>query len=190
MNYDEMLKNRRSVRVYTDRLVTTGMLKDIIRESTLAPSSGNNQPWKFIIVNDRAMMKRISDESKKNLVARIESNPTDYIRKYEQALRNEQFNVFYNAPALVILAGPCDYRNLLIDCALCAAYIMNACVSCGLGTCWVNLGSDIRDQSLLGELGITPDLAIVAPIILGYPRDIPPVPRREEPVILKVIEGQ
>ncbi|HOD13801.1 MAG TPA: nitroreductase family protein [Spirochaetota bacterium] len=190
MNYDELLKNRRSVRMYTDRMVNTGVLKDIIRESTLAPSSGNSQPWKFVIVNDRAMMKRVSDESKKNLVARIEANPADYIKRYEQALRNEEYNVFYNAPALIILAGPRDYRNLLIDCALCAAYIMNASVSRGLGTCWVNLGSDIRDQALLGELGITPDLAIVAPIILGYPRDIPAAPKREEPVILKVIEGR
>ena len=188
MNYDELLKNRRSVRVYTEAPVATETLKDIVRESTLAPSSGNNQPWKFVIVNDRAMMKRISDESKKNLVARIEANPADYVKKYEQALRNEQYNVFYNAPALIILAGQRDWRNLLVDCALCAAYLMNACAARGLGTCWVNLGSDIRDAALRGELGLTPDLAIVAPVIVGHPQSIPAMPRREEPVILKVID--
>jgi nitroreductase len=187
MNYEELLKNRRSVRLYTDAPVATQMLKDIIKESTLAPSSGNNQPWRFVIVNDKATMRRISDESKKNLVTRIEANPADYIKRYEQALRNEEYNVFYNAPALIILAGQRDYRNLLIDCALCAAYLMNACASRGLGTCWVNLGSDIRDAAILGELGLAPDLAIVAPIIVGYPQNIPPVPKREEPIILKVI---
>lgn len=189
MNYDELLKARRSVRAYTDEPVAMQMLKDIIRESTLAPSSGNNQPWRFVIVNDKSMMKRISDESKKNLVARIEANPAEYIKKYEQSLRNEQYNVFYNAPALIILAGPRDYRNLLVDCALCAAYIMNAAAARGLGTCWVNLGSDIRDAALLSDLGITPDLAVVAPIIVGRPQSMPPVPKREEPVILKVING-
>lgn len=188
MNYDELLKKRRSVRVFTDKPVATEMLKDIIRESTLAPSSGNNQPWRFVIVNNMAMMKRISDESKKNLLARIEANPGDYIKRYEQALRNEQYNVFYNAPALIILAGKRDYRNLLIDCALCAAYIMNAAAARGLGTCWVNLGSDIRDAAILGELGVTSDLAIVAPIIIGHPQSIPPAPKREEPVVLNIVE--
>ena len=121
--------------------MTTETLKEIIRESTLAPSSGNSQPWKFVIVNNMAMMKRISDESKKNLLARIEANPNDYAKRYEAALRNENYNVFYNAPALIILAGPRDYKNLLVDCALCAAYLMNAAAARGLGTCWVNLGS-------------------------------------------------
>lgn len=187
MEYNDLLKNRRSVRAYLDRPVATELLLEIIRESTLAPSSGNSQSWRFIVVNDMAMMKRISDESKKNLIARIEANPADYASRYETALRNEKYNVFYNAPSLVIIAGPRDYKNLLVDCALCAAYFMNGAASRGLGTCWVNLGAVIQDQVLLDELGITPDLAIVAPVITGYPRAVPAVPRREEPVILKII---
>jgi nitroreductase len=189
MEYNELLKRRRSVRAYLDKTVATELLKEIIKESTCAPSSGNNQPWRFVIVNNMAMMKRISDESKKNLLARIEANPGDYIQRYESALRNDNYNVFYNAPALVILAGRRDYRNLLVDCALCAAYLMNAAAAHGLGTCWVNLGSDIRDESLLGELGLAPDLAVVAPIIIGYPQGIPPMPKREEPVYLGIIEN-
>ncbi len=187
MEYNDLLKNRRSVRAYLDREVPTQLLLEIIRESTLAPSSGNNQMWRFVIVNNTAMMKRISDESKKNLLARIEANPDDYAGRYETALRNEAYNVFYNAPALVILLGPRDYKNLFVDCALCAAYVMNAAVARGLGTCWVNLGSVVQDRPLLDELGITPDLAIVAPIIIGYPRSVPPAPKREEPVILRII---
>lgn len=188
MEYNDLLKNRRSVRIYLERPVQTGLLLEIIRESTLAPSSGNSQLWKFVIVNNMAMMKRISDESKKNLIARIEANPGDYAGRYETALRNEGYNVFYNAPALVIIAGPRDYKNLFVDCALCAAYFMNGAAARGLGSCWVNLGAVIQDPVLLEEMGITPDLAIVAPIIAGYPKSIPPVPKREEPVILNVIE--
>ncbi|MBP7735667.1 MAG: nitroreductase family protein [Spirochaetes bacterium] len=189
MEYNELLMKRRSVRAYLDKPVPTELLKEIIKESTCAPSSGNNQPWRFVIVNNTAKMKRISDESKKNLLSRIEADPAIYIKRYEQALRNEDYNVFYNAPSLIILAGPRDYRNLKVDCALCAAYLMNAAAAHGLGTCWVNLGSDIRDANLLGELGITPDLAIVAPIIVGYPQGIPPMPKREEPVFLGIIES-
>ncbi|HRS76350.1 MAG TPA: nitroreductase family protein [Spirochaetota bacterium] len=187
MDYGELLEKRRSVRAFMEKGVPTDLLREIIKESTLAPNSGNNQVWRFVIVNNREMMKRISDESKKNLVARIDENPEDYAKRYENILRNESYNVFYNAPALVLLLGPRDYKNLLVDCALCASYFMNGAAARGLGTCWVNLGAVIQDPALLEELGITPDLAIVAPIIIGYPRSIPPAPKREEPVILKVI---
>lgn len=188
MEYAELLKKRRSVRLYEDRPVTAGLLREIIRESTLAPSSGNNQPWRLVIVVNRDMMRRISDESKKNLVARIEANPGDYIVRYETALRNREYNVFYNAPALVIVAGPRGYRNLLVDCALFAGYLMNAAAARGLGSCWVNLGSDVRDPGLRSELGLGEEDQIVAPVIIGYPAQVPPAPVRKEPVILSTIE--
>lgn len=56
-----------------------------------------------------------------------------------------------------------------------------------LGTCWVDLGSRIYDSKLREEIGLTDDLAIVAPIIIGYPEAIPAIPPRNEPVILKTI---
>lgn len=187
MDYSGLIKNRRSIRLYKDQPVSTDLLKEIVEESTLAPSSGNSQLWKFVIVNNREVMKRISDEGKRTILARIRENPDDYAVKYEKTLSNEDYNVFYNAPALIIVAGPKDYKNLMVDCALCAGYIMNAAVSRGLGTCWINFASDLRDAALLDELGLTPDLKIVAPLIIGYPQNIPAVPARQQPAILKVI---
>lgn len=188
MNYSELLKNRRSIRHYKEKQVSTELLKEIITESTLSPSSGNNQYWKFIIVNDATMMKRISDDSKKNLLARIKGNPNDYAVKYQNALKRDDFNVFYNAPALVIIIGPTNYKNLFVDCALCAAYFMNAAVVRGLGTCWVNLGAVIKDTQILAELGMPEDYTIVAPIIIGYPETIPHEPLRKEPDIIRIID--
>ena len=188
MDYNELIKNRRSIRDYKDQPVSIDILKEIVKESTLAPTSGTGQPWEFVIVNNRDMIKRISDESKKNLVARIEADPTDYIKKYEGGLRSDKFNVFYNAPALIIIGGPQNHKMLLVDCALFVVYVMNAAAVRGLGTCWINLGSDVRDPALRKELGMSPDYKIVAPIIIGYPKGIiPPAPKREEPVILKIV---
>ena len=188
MDYNELFTRRRSIRNFKDIPVATDILLEIIYESTFAPNAANSQQWKFVVVNNRDMIKRISDESKKNLLKRIEENPADFVKRYETVLRKTGYNVFYNAPALIIIAGPSDYRSLLIDSALCAAYIMFAAVSRGLGTCWVNLGSDIRDPQLRSELGLAADLKIVAPVIIGYPESIPPAPSRERPAILKVIK--
>ena len=187
MDYNELLIKRRSVRNYKDESVSENILLEIIRESTLAPNASHSQKWKFTIVNNKNFIKRISDESKSNILKRIDDNPADYAKKYETILRNPDYNVFYNAPALIIISGPADYKNLLIDCSLCAAYLMHGAADRGLGTCWVNLGSDVRNPGIREELGLTDELKIVAPIIIGYPVSIPQAPRREPPVILKII---
>jgi len=187
MQFTEMLKYRRSIRRYQDKPVPLEIIDDLIRVSTFAPNAGNEQPWKFIVVNNREMLQRMSDESKKNILARIAENPGDYAKRYKGMLKNEAFNVFYNAPCLVIILGPAALKNLYVDCALAAGYFMMAATSRGLGTCWINLGKEIRDPEMIRELGIPDDCTIVAPIILGYPEKIPSAPKRREPEILKII---
>tara|TARA_B100000614_G_scaffold250694_1_gene261241 strand:+ start:607 stop:1173 length:567 start_codon:yes stop_codon:yes gene_type:complete len=188
MGFDALIKNRRSVRKFTDKQVDIEIVKELIRQSTFAPSAGNEQPWKFIVVNDKSMIQKISDESKKNILARVEANPDDYAKKYRGMLRKETFNVFYNAPCLVMILGEAGLKNLLVDCALAASYFMMAAAARGLGTCWVNLGTQIHDPAMKKALGIPDDCDIVAPIILGYPEKIPPVPGRKEPDMLKIIQ--
>ena len=78
-------------------------------------------------------------------------------------------------------------NNLFVDCALAASYFMIAVASKGLGTCWINLGTEIKDQEMIDQLGIPDNSRIVAPIILGYPEKIPSAPKRREPEILKTI---
>jgi len=51
----ELLKKRRSIRDYEDKEVSIEIIKEIIKESCLAPSSGNGQPWRFIVKNTRAL---------------------------------------------------------------------------------------------------------------------------------------
>ena len=187
MTLDELLKKRRSIRKYQEVPVSVEVIKEMIKESTLAPNVGNEQPWKFIIVNDKKMLKRMSDESKKNILSRIADNPNDYAKKYKGMLQKESFNVFYNAPCLVMILGFSNLKNLYVDCALAASYFMMAATSRGLGTCWVNLGTEIHDPVMINELGIPDNCTIVAPITLGYPEKIPSAPKRKEPEILKII---
>lgn len=188
MIFTELLTARRSVRNYREEQVEPDIIKEMIKESTLAPSSGNEQPWKFIIVSDKDMLKKMSDESKKNILARMAANPGDYANKYKRMLENENFNVFYNAPSLVLVIGPANLKNVLVNCALAASYFMFAAASRNLGTCWVNLGMDIQDPEMIKKLGIPEGFRIVAPIIVGYPVKIQSAPARNEPEIIKIIE--
>ncbi len=187
MNFPELLSRRRSIRDYQNRDVSLEIIKDILKDTCYAPSSGNGQSWQFIVINKKEWIRKLSDESKKNFVSLIERDPASPLKKYEANLRNGDFNVFYNAPCLVYIGGPKDDRSLYLDGSLAACYFMFAAAARGLGTCWINLGIEIRDPEIREALGMTADFRIVAPIILGYPKNVPELPIRNEPQILKTI---
>ena len=63
-DYFELIKKRRAIREYEDRKVSLNEIKAIIKESTLAPSSGNGQPWKFIVIEDPIWIKPDSHDGK------------------------------------------------------------------------------------------------------------------------------
>ena len=185
-DFFELLKTRRSIRDFQDREVSLDLVQEIVKDTCMAPSSGNGQPWKFIIVNHREMIRKLSDESKKNFVALIEKDPSSPLKKYEAGLRSKEFNVFYNAPCLVYFVGAKEVRSLWIDCALAACYFMFSAAARGLGTCWVNLGSEINNPDIRREIGLPDSCRIVAPMILGYPQSIPS-PSERKPEILKIV---
>jgi nitroreductase len=102
-------------------------------------------------------------------------------------LRDKQFNVFYNAPCLVFIVGPKELLSIQVDCALAACYFMFSACARGLATCWIGLGRFIKDQELLDLIGMPDDHLIVAPIVIGYAKDIPDAPERIGPQVLKVV---
>ena len=186
-DFFELLKKRRSIRDFENKKVPLEIINEIIKESCLAPSSGNGQPWRFIIVNNGDLIKRLSDESKTNILSYIEKNPDSPTKKYEAALRNPAFNVFYNAPCLVFIVGSKHIRSLYVDCSLAACYFMFSALQRGLGTCWIGFGTNIQNPDLLKQIGLPQDHIIVAPLIMGYPKSIPTVPERIDPQILKIV---
>jgi nitroreductase len=187
MDFKTLLTNRRSIRDFQNKEVPLSIIKEIIQDTCLAPTARNNQPCKFIIVQSRDYIRKLSAESKKNLLSDLEQNPESTIKNYEAYLRDEKFNVFYNAPCLVYVIGHEEVHSLDVDCALTVAYFMFSATSRGLGTCWIGLGAHIRDRKILDDIGVPMDCQIVAPIIIGYPVRIPTASERHSPDILKII---
>ncbi|MBN1474275.1 MAG: nitroreductase family protein [Syntrophaceae bacterium] len=187
MTYSEFLKKRRSVRDYEQKAVGIDVINEILNEATLAPSASNNQPCRFVVINCRETIKRLSDESKANLLKDFEQKKASLSPEYIELLKNDKFNVFYNAPCVIYIVGSKAVHSLEIDCALAASYIMFAAAARGLGTCWIGLGAHIRDPKLKAELGMDENLRIIAPLIIGYPKEIPAASPRNAPKILRVI---
>ncbi len=173
VTFSELLQKRRAIRDFEEREVPSKIIDEILQESTLAPSASNNQPCRFVVVQCRKTIKALSDESKANLLYDHAEKKIKLAPDYVTFLQNENFNVFYNAPCLIYIVGAKSVGSLDVDAALAASYIMFSAAARNLGTCWVALGANIRDPQLKGELGISDNHRIVAPIILGYPKVIP-----------------
>ena len=72
-NFDELeriMLRQRAIRLFTDEPVDDALIERLIRAATFAPSSGNTQPWSFIVVRDRetkAALGKVFDELGKQL---------------------------------------------------------------------------------------------------------------------------
>src|SRR5512137_1248761 len=99
----DVIRSRRTVRSFTSEPVSDADLKELIDLAILAPTGMNAQPWRFTIVTDKAVMAKLNARIKETLKA---SN-ADFIRieGLAAALNNPDYSIFYNAPALIALAG-------------------------------------------------------------------------------------
>lgn len=59
----EVIFNRRSVRKYKDQPVETEKIQKLLRAAMQAPSAGNQQPWEFIVVQEKYNLKKLSEMS-------------------------------------------------------------------------------------------------------------------------------
>ena len=65
MQLDECIKGRRSVRAYTDESVSKEQIEAVLEAGVWAPTAHNRQPWKFRVIEDKKVIKYVSDETKK-----------------------------------------------------------------------------------------------------------------------------
>ena len=59
MDAMDVLFSRRSIRKYTTEAVSEEVLREILEAAMSAPSAGNQQPWHFVIINDRNILDKI-----------------------------------------------------------------------------------------------------------------------------------
>lgn len=124
MDFFELLEKRRSVRDFEDKQVPLEVIEEVVNDAIKAPNAGNMQLWRFIVVNNREWLRKISDANKKGFIADLDSNPNSPWKGYEAQFRKEDFNIFFNAPALVYIVGTSKMQTIVQDCSLAGAYFM------------------------------------------------------------------
>jgi len=177
MDIVEAIRDRRAVRDYLDRPVERSAVEDLINAAIQAPSAMNLQPWAFAVMLGRTRIEECGRRAKSWLLENFQHTPfarTAESARMRQILEDKERLLFYNAPALVmVLAKSSDFQPVE-DCCLAAQNLMLAARGEGLGTCWIGFARPwLNLPATKRELGLPERFEIVAPLLLGYPKQWP-----------------
>ncbi|MFI5345973.1 MAG: nitroreductase family protein [Elusimicrobiota bacterium] len=182
MSVLEAICERRSVRSYSPQAVGRGDIQSLLDAAVLAPTAVHEEPWRFVVIQDREMLRRLSDSALTELKKGVRDVhlPARGARHFEPPE-----NVFYNAGTLIAIYGEPLGHFVAADCWLAAENLMLAARAMGLGTCVIGLAvSALNLPEWKKELGVPADLTAYAPIIVGVPAGETPATGRKEPNVL------
>ncbi|MCJ7444176.1 MAG: nitroreductase family protein [Methanotrichaceae archaeon] len=185
MELNACIKGRRSIRLYQDKSAPKEIVEKILNAGIWAPSGMNSQPWRFVVIENRDIINKLSKRTKE-ILSKMPW-PTDILQKYA---KSEKDTIFYDAPLLILLCVPKkeEWRQVnILDCGLAAQNMFLTAYQEGLGSCFIGFGWYLnRDPAFLADLGVPADHEVIAPMIFGYPAE-DPKPKSRELRILKWI---
>ena len=157
MDAFDAILTRRSIRQYKKKTISNEILQTLLCAACSAPSAGNQQPWHFIILDDRKIL---------NIVYTF--HPSGKMLK--------------EADKALLVCGDLDLEKFkgywMIDCAAATENILLAAHSLGLGACWLGLyPREGRVTGMRKLLNLPTHIIPFALVSLGYPAEIKP---REE----------
>lgn len=158
MELQDIIRERRSVRVFTDQPVSDEKLSRVLEAARLAPSASNRQAWKFVVVKNADKRKELA----------IAANNQTFVG---------QAPIIIAAVALMperIMT--CGVPSYAVDLAIAMEHMVLAAVDEGLGTCWIGAFSQ---EKVRGILGIPDKYRVVTVLPVGYPaREMAAVSRK------------
>ena len=175
----EAIQNRRSVRDYSPQRLDGATVEALLAAAVRAPTAMHAEPWRFIVVQDRPLLGRISDRAKALFLDEVRRKQLD-LGDYAKLCADPAFSVFYNAGTLIVICAPQASDFAPADCWLAAENLMLAAHAQGLGTCVIGSAVEgLNTPDIRAEIGLPDDTLAVAPIIVGIPADNgPPLPRQ------------
>lgn len=183
-----MLK-RRSVRSYTKEQIRDDDLKTILECGLYAPTGGNLQYSRFLVIQDPRTMEELNRVIRDELASR-EIVEGQMMSKGIRRARQEGYHFIYHAPTLISAAAPRDHSNSMADCAVGLENIQLAATALGLGSCWSNQPHWLTDvpavREIFARVGLREEEDLFGSVSVGYPAYIAKKagPRKENRLVL------
>ncbi|MDO4164586.1 MAG: nitroreductase family protein [Bacteroides sp.] len=147
---------RTSVRSYQDKPVEDAKVEQMLRAAMASPSAGNKQPWKFVVVKDKATLSAISAQM--NTMRMAEKAPLAIV------VCGDLTNTF-----------PEDGRDYWVeDTSAATENLLLAAHSLGLGAVWCGVYPLRERVAYMQELLKLPSYIVPLNVIpIGYPAETP-----------------
>ena len=161
----ETIRTRRSVRKYEDRPVPDELVQKLLAAAMNAPSARNQQPWQFVVIDDRRMLAEVA-----------EINPNAQMAGH--------------APLGIMVCGDLSLEKSpgywVVDCAAAVENMLLAITALGYATVWLDGALRAGDRAArIGRLLGVPAgrnvqivLPIGTPVEPGRPREKLPFEQR------------
>jgi nitroreductase len=161
MNLPDIIKKRRSIRHFTSQKIEKEKTDAILEAAMYAPSAVNKQPWHFIVIDDRQIMKKI-----------MEVHPHS--------------KMFETANVGILVCGDLQQQHdagyWIADCAAATQNILLAATAFGLGSCWVGIyPREVRMTAMKEIFSLPSHVEAFSLVALGYPAEEKKTPERFHP---------
>lgn len=118
MDTIKTIKTRRSIRKYTTEPISDHRIKEIIRCGMYAPSAGNEQPWHFLIIKNKEILKHI-----------------EQVHEHASMMKDA-----YNGILVCFDPSLEKHNNMAVqDCAAATQNMLLAIHDLGYGGCWIGV---------------------------------------------------
>ena len=146
------ISERKSVRKYHDKAVGEDALSRVLEAGRIAPSAGNRQDWKFVVVRDRETRRELAIAAKGQMF--LEQAPLVIVGCAIE-------------PTYIMM---CGQSAGVIDVSIAFSFMMLKATELGLGTCWIGAFDEAAVKKILG----VPDpVRVVAMTSLGFADEVP-----------------
>ena len=156
MELSEAINGRRSIRAFKTQNVEEATVMKLIEAARWAPSAGNIQPWKFVIVRKPPVKKALAKAALNQ--AHVEEAPVVIVVCADEKRSSTGYGI----------RGKLLY--CLQDTAAATQNILLTAHSLGLGSCWVGA---FDEESARKALNTPEGVRPVAIIPVGYPDETP-----------------
>ena len=144
----EAILTRRSIRRYTSKEIPDEKIKTLIKAAFSAPSAGNQQPWHFIVIDDKKILEKVTEFHPR----------ASFITDAQKAIlvcadiNLEKFKNYWP-----------------IDCSAATENILIAARGLGLSSCWIGIHPiNERVENLKRIFSLPESVIPFSMIALGY----------------------
>lgn len=143
MNVLEVIRTKRATRKFSSQAVSEEMIRTVVDAGRRAQSSKNTQPWHFIVVRERELLKALAE-----------------VGPYAGHLAGATFGIALASP------DPAERWSIAFDLGQAAAYMQLAAWELGIGSCIGSMYDPAKARTLLG---VPAELTVQVALSFGFP---------------------